>query len=51
MAVSIDDMQIDVSDAASQAATPAPAGKPQESGDLRTALDIVRERELRLRAD
>lgn len=51
MAVSINEMQVEVQD------TPAPANAPPaetKSGkqiDLRSALEVLHERELRLRAD
>ena len=50
MAITIDEMQVDVDDAQSQPASAA-APASQERTDLTTALDVLRERELRLRAD
>jgi hypothetical protein len=51
MAVSIDEMHVEVKDADS----PAPAARPAAAGaepvDLRAELAIIRERDLRLRAD
>jgi hypothetical protein len=50
MAVTIDEMQVDVTGAQSQPASAA-APASQQRVDLKTGLDVLRERELRLRAD
>ena len=51
MAVTIDEMQVDVKDANAQQAAPAAAAQSGGNVDLRSALAILRERELRLKAD
>lgn len=51
MAVTIGEMQVDVTDAPSQQSGPAPAAPDQQGVDLSAALDVLRERECRLRAD
>jgi hypothetical protein len=51
MAVTIDEMQVDVKDASPQ---PAASSSNAQSGgnvDLRAALAVIAERELRLKAD
>jgi hypothetical protein len=51
MAVTISEMHVDVQDAPAPAAPPAQADDPKKDMSLGQALDILRERELRLRAD
>lgn len=51
MAVTIDEMQVDVKDANPQPAASSPGGQSGGNVDLRSALAIMRERELRLKAD
>jgi hypothetical protein len=51
MAVTIDEMQVEISDGGHAPPALAPAAGTDEHVDLRAALAIVRERDLRLRAD
>jgi hypothetical protein len=52
VAVTIDELQVETRETPAQPGTPAGAvRKPQDNTDLRTALNRLRERDLRLQAD
>lgn len=51
MAVTINDMQVDMQDTPQPANPPAADSKPEKQSDLRSELEMVRERQLRLQAD
>lgn len=51
MAVSIDEMQVDVNDAGSKPASASPSGGQGGNVDVRAALEVMLERELRLKTD
>ena len=51
MAVTIDEMQVEVDDATSPEPSRASAAPPRQRVDLHAALAMLRERESRLRAD
>lgn len=51
MAVTIDQLHVEVKDPAPSASVPASPPPPEPKVDLRSALAFIRERELRLRAD
>jgi hypothetical protein len=51
MAVSINEMQVEVQDTPAPANTPPAESKTDKQVDLRSAMEMFRERELRLRAD
>ena len=51
MAVTIDELQVEVTEPAPVAATPASGEQPKKQVDLPSALELIRERQLRLRAD
>lgn len=51
MAVTIDEMQVDVKGATPQPAAPSSSPQSGANVDLRAALAVIRERDLRLKAD
>ncbi len=51
MAVTIDDLQIEVQEPAPAASPAAPGEKQKKNADLRAAMEMIQERNLRLRAD
>jgi hypothetical protein len=51
MAVSINEMQVEVQEPPAPANTPPTESKAEKQIDLRSALEMLHERELRLRAD
>jgi hypothetical protein len=51
MAVTIDEMHVDVQPPPAPAGAPAAAAEPKKDIDLFEALEMARERKLRLRAD
>jgi hypothetical protein len=51
MAVTIDEMHVDVQQAPSPASAPASNAEPKKDVDLREALHALHERKLRLKAD
>lgn len=51
MAISINEMQVEVQEPAAPASNPAAESKTEKQIDLRSTLEMLHERELRLRAD
>jgi hypothetical protein len=51
MAVTIDEMHVEVQQPPASANPSASTEKPQKNLDLRAALEMIQERKLRLRAD
>jgi len=51
MAVTIDEMHVDVKESQPAAGTPAAGGEEPKDVDLREALHMLHERKYRLRAD
>ena len=51
MAVTIDEMQVEMRDTAPQAAAAPAESKPESDVQLRSALEMLRERKSRLQAD
>ncbi|MGB8885981.1 MAG: hypothetical protein WCC87_04615 [Candidatus Korobacteraceae bacterium] len=51
MAVTINEMQVEMQDPPQPANVPAAESKPAKSSDLRSELEMIRERKLRLQAD
>jgi hypothetical protein len=51
VAVTIDEMQVDVQKSTAAASAPSPAAEEKQPTDFRAEKEMLAERELRLRAD
>jgi hypothetical protein len=51
MAVTIEEMHVEVQDAPRAPSTPAPSEEPKKDVNLHEAIEMLHERKLRLRAD
>jgi hypothetical protein len=51
MAVTINEMQVDMQDTPQPPNAPAAESKPEKQSNLRSELEMIRERSLRLQAD
>jgi hypothetical protein len=51
MAVTINEMQVDMQDTPQPANVPAAESKPEKQANMRAEMEMIRERQLRLQAD
>jgi hypothetical protein len=51
MAVTIDEMQVEIHNTPAQSNAPAPPAEPKKEKNLRESIHLLHERKLRLRAD